>query len=96
MALVLGIDTGGTYTDSVIMDSDTGKIISGEKALTTKDNLQEGIRASIMKHSDISGIKSVILSTTLATNKIVEGKGDPTGLIYGKSGSRKRSVSCFG
>ena len=82
MALVLGIDTGGTYTDSVIMDSDTGKIISGEKALTTKDNLQEGIRASIMKHSDLSGIKSVVLSTTLATNKIVEGKGDPTGLIY--------------
>ena len=82
MALVLGIDTGGTYTDSVIMESDTGRIISGEKALTTKDNLQEGIRASIMKHSDISGIKSVILSTTLATNKIVEGKGDLTGLIY--------------
>ncbi len=82
MALVLGIDTGGTYTDSVIMDSDTGQIISGEKALTTKDNLQEGIRASIMKHSEISEIKSVVLSTTLATNKIVEGKGDPTGLIY--------------
>ncbi len=82
MALVLGIDTGGTYTDSVIMDSVTGEIVSGEKALTTKDNLQMGIRASIMKHSDISGINSVVLSTTLATNKIVEGKGDITGLIY--------------
>lgn len=82
MAIVLGIDTGGTYTDSVIMDTDTGKIISGEKALTTKDNLQMGIKASIKKHKDLSDIKAVILSTTLATNKVVEGKGDSTGLIY--------------
>ena len=42
MVLGLGIDTGGTYTDSVVIDLDTKQIVSRSKALTTRDDLIKG------------------------------------------------------
>lgn len=79
---ILGIDTGGTYTDSVILDS-SQKVVCYSKALTTKEDLRIGIRNSINKleFTEFSRIGLVSLSTTLATNAIVEGKGCKTGLI---------------
>ncbi|MBO5599442.1 MAG: hypothetical protein J5897_00165, partial [Candidatus Methanomethylophilus sp.] len=47
MTYGLGIDTGGTYTDTVIVDLETGKSICSNKALTTRDNLSVGIRESL-------------------------------------------------
>ena len=43
MRIGLGIDTGGTYTDSVLLDLETGQVIRKEKALTTYPNLEVGI-----------------------------------------------------
>lgn len=40
--MILGIDTGGTYTDSVLLDE--GRVYSKGKALTTHYNLTKGIR----------------------------------------------------
>ena len=79
----IGIDTGGTYTDSVIVGLETGNVISKAKALTTPRNLGLGIRASLEKldASLFGKIKLVALSTTLATNSVVEGKGARVGLI---------------
>jgi len=83
MRLGLGIDTGGTYTDSVIIDFDSGKIIAKAKALTTRYDLTVGIANSIdnLGKIDPSHIKLVSASTTLATNSIVEGKGARACLI---------------
>jgi N-methylhydantoinase A/oxoprolinase/acetone carboxylase beta subunit len=77
MRLGLGIDTGGTYTDSVIIDFETGKVITKAKALTTRYDLSVGIADSIDNLGDFdpSEIRLVSASTTLATNSIVEGKG---------------------
>jgi len=77
MQLGLGIDTGGTYTDSVIINFETGKIIAKAKALTTRYDLSVGIANSIdnLGDFDSANIKLVSASTTLATNSIVEGKG---------------------
>ncbi len=47
MNLALGIDTGGTYTDAVLVDHDTGQVLVGAKALTTRRDLAVGIRAAI-------------------------------------------------
>ena len=47
MSLILGLDAGGTYTDSVIFDSKTQKIISEGKSLTTNFDLSIGINKSI-------------------------------------------------
>lgn len=77
----LGIDTGGTYTDSVVADMDTGEIICRSKALTTRDNLINGIVASLRGLSCPVKISLVSLSSTLATNSIVEGKSCRVGLI---------------
>ncbi|WP_227762010.1 hydantoinase/oxoprolinase family protein [Zhaonella formicivorans] len=83
MSLVLGIDTGGTYTDGVIMDLEKQKIITKAKALTTRENLTTGIRNCIkaLNFEDYKAIKLVSLSTTLATNAIVEGRGSEVGLL---------------
>ena len=47
MGLGLGIDTGGTYTDSVIVALDSGRVLSKAKALTTRQDLVAGIESSI-------------------------------------------------
>lgn len=97
MAYILGMDTGGSYTDGVLLDSNTKKVISKAKALTTKDNLVVGITECIealaVANTDL--VDMVCLSTTLATNAVVEGKGCPTGLIeIGKKISGQTPAAC--
>ena len=83
MSLVLGIDTGGTYTDGVIIERAGKKILGKAKALTTRENLITGIRncISALEFDKFEEISVVSLSTTLATNAIVEGHGCEVGLI---------------
>lgn len=47
MSLVLGIDTGGTYTDGVIVELENKQIVKKAKALTTREDLSIGIRNCI-------------------------------------------------
>jgi len=84
MGLRLGIDTGGTYTDAVIVDADTQAVLNKSKSLTTKHNLIEGVAASIGKtlaDRNPADVTLVCLSTTLATNAIVEGHGARAALV---------------
>lgn len=83
MTFVLGIDTGGTYTDGVVMNRSNKEIITKAKALTTRYDLSVGIRNCInnMDFDAFSDISVVSLSTTLATNAIVEGRGCEVGLL---------------
>lgn len=83
MYLGLGIDTGGTYTDAAIMDMSNGTVIESNKALTTYPDLIRGIKNSIegLNPDYLKRIKFVSVSTTLATNTTLEGKGYPAGLI---------------
>ncbi|MCL2141443.1 MAG: hydantoinase/oxoprolinase family protein [Methanimicrococcus sp.] len=83
MDLGLGIDTGGTYTDAVLMDLKTGAVIEKSKALTTHSNLMTGIMQAMdmLSASHFQNIKFTSISTTLATNTTLEGKGYPCGLI---------------
>ncbi len=81
--LLLGIDTGGTFTDSVLFDPEKRRIVARSKAPTTHGMLIHGIVASIeglgISRPDLIGL--VGLSTTLATNALVEGKNRPVGLV---------------
>ena len=81
MRLGLGIDTGGTYTDSVILDLDTKEIISRSKALTTHDDLLKGIVDSIDGLRSHENIQLVSPSSAWATDSVVEGKGCRVGLL---------------
>jgi N-methylhydantoinase A/oxoprolinase/acetone carboxylase beta subunit len=86
MKIVLGIDTGGTYTDAALVDHETGSVLVGAKALTTRHDLAIGIERAVrgVLHREAvvpEAIHLVALSTTLATNAIVEGQGRPVGLL---------------
>jgi N-methylhydantoinase A/oxoprolinase/acetone carboxylase beta subunit len=91
MNLALGIDTGGTYTDAVIIDYDTGQVVASAKALTTREDLAIGITAAIRHALDAAAqsipdfstdqITFVAISTTLATNALAEGHRATVALI---------------
>ena len=74
--MLLGIDTGGTYTDAVLYDRARG-VLASAKALTTKHDLSLGVAEAIAGVAEraTEPISLVSLSTTLATNAIVEGQG---------------------
>ena len=80
MTLVIGLDTGGTYTDAALVDTADGRVLATGKALTTRDDLSVGVGGAIRRILDIydgkaSDIGLISLSTTLATNAVVEGVG---------------------
>lgn len=83
MSYILGMDTGGTYTDGVIVDSLKKEVLCKAKALTTKEDLTIGIRNCLeqLDTNCFPSISLVSLSTTLATNAIVENKGCRVGLL---------------
>ena len=78
MTLRLGIDTGGTFTDAVLVD-DQKHIVAAEKSLTTRFDLTIGIGDVIDKLSKamLARVSMVSLSTTLTTNSVVEDLGAP-------------------
>src|SRR4030067_2026493 len=82
-ALVLGIDTGGTYTDGVLLEYHSRRVLATHKSLTTKRDFSIGIEQVIegIHIEDPAAIKMVSISTTLATNAIAEGKGKRVALL---------------
>ena len=82
MPLFLGLDTGGTYTDAVLFDPAKG-VLAAAKSLTTKQDLSIGLKGAMegVLGQAGEGIAMVGLSTTLATNAIVEGHASPICLL---------------
>jgi N-methylhydantoinase A/oxoprolinase/acetone carboxylase beta subunit len=86
MTYLLGVDTGGTYTDAVIIDEATDTVVASAKALTSRPDLAMGIGEAIdtaLTEAKIApvDIAMVSLSTTLATNALVEGQGGRVALV---------------
>ena len=84
--MLLGIDTGGTYTDAVLYDEATRTVVAKAKSPTTHHELSIGICGAIDAVLALAAvspdrIELVSLSTTLATNALVEGKGRPVGAV---------------
>jgi N-methylhydantoinase A/oxoprolinase/acetone carboxylase beta subunit len=81
--IYLGIDTGGTFTDGVLLDPLTHTILKTTKVLTTHHDLRICIAQVLDQLASDGGgdISLVSLSTTLATNAIAEGKARPVALF---------------
>ena len=79
----LGIDAGGTYTDAVIYDFENDMLTAKSKSLTTPWDFTIGIKKALscIKIDLIKKVELVSVSTTLATNAIVEGQGQKVGLL---------------
>lgn len=98
MAVLLGVDTGGTYTDAVLVRDET-TVIASAKSLTTRQDLAIGVGnavRSVLETAQIAPeeIALASLSTTLATNALVEGQGGRVALIY--IGFRARDLEAHG
>src|SRR4051794_25515905 len=81
----IGIDTGGTFTDVVAFDEDTGELVT-TKTPSTPGNPADGFLAGIDKVLGLLGasgadIDAVSHGTTVATNQLLEGKVDRLGFI---------------
>lgn len=78
----LGIDTGGTCTDAVILDAGR-RVIAKHKSLTTAYDLTVGIGNALagLPRELLESVSLVSLSTTLSTNSVVEGRGAPVSVM---------------
>jgi N-methylhydantoinase A/oxoprolinase/acetone carboxylase beta subunit len=82
MTFRLGIDTGGTYTDAVLVN-DQQQIVATAKCLTTRHDLTLGVGNVLaeLPQDALCDVGLVALSTTLSTNSVVEGHGAPVGVL---------------
>lgn len=85
---LVGVDTGGTYTDAAIIEASGHHVIASAKAITTKGDLAIGVAEAITRAVALlpqglqpQDISLVSVSTTLATNAVVEGHGSAVGVV---------------
>jgi N-methylhydantoinase A/oxoprolinase/acetone carboxylase beta subunit len=80
--MLIGIDVGGTTTDAVVVDGN--KVVKTAYVPTDHDNLLKCLLSALdelVRGIDTRKIERVVLSTTLITNMIAEGKTDPVALV---------------
>jgi len=81
----LGVDVGGTFTDVLLMDEQTG-VTYRAKTPSTPGDQSQGVLAGIQKACRLAGVDPaeiglVLHGTTVATNAILEGRGARVGLV---------------
>jgi N-methylhydantoinase A len=82
----LAVDIGGTFTDAVLVDASSGKVVI-DKTLTTPQNPLVGVKSGVgrllnkagLEPSDITG--PIVHATTLITNALIERKTAPAALV---------------
>ena len=85
MTVRIGVDTGGTFTDVVLYDAETGDV-TVTKTPSTPDAFDEGVLTGIDEalaaaNADTSGVDFLSHGTTVGTNAVLEGEIPPLGLI---------------
>lgn len=85
MSYRLAADVGGTFTDVVLFDEDTGKYET-TKVLTTPDALERGMLAGFdeLVGKDYSQVASIVHGTTSGLNSVIERRGARCALITTK------------
>ena len=86
---IVGIDTGGTFTDCVLIEGDSGEVVTA-KALSTPDDFALGLFESLERAAGVVGLSAeevigrtaqMVVGTTVGTNAFLERSGASTGLI---------------
>jgi len=78
MAVKIGVDTGGTFSDFMLMEGDT---LVMHKVLSTPDNPARAVLQGLRHlRTDLAGV-DVVHGSTVATNALLERKGARTALI---------------
>ena len=79
----IGVDVGGTFTDLVVVDSDS-RLVRVEKGLTSRAAIEDGVLdlvASACPDSGLSERTTFVHGTTVALNMLLERKGARVGLL---------------
>ncbi len=83
--IVIGIDTGGTFTDVTVLDRRTGVMRTAKTPTTPHDPSQGFARAAKDGLAVMNGVATdvsrVLHGTTVATNLILEGKGPRAAML---------------
>ncbi len=84
----LGCDIGGTFTDFVLVNNQTGEFFTN-KCLTTPSDPSDAIEQGVRELAEqlpgfMDNVEEIIHGTTLVINAIIERKGARTGLITTK------------
>ncbi|TDE19233.1 hydantoinase/oxoprolinase family protein [Actinomadura sp. 6K520] len=85
MGYRLGVDVGGTFTDVLLVDEETG-VSHRAKTASTPEDQSQGVLNGIRKVCrdagiDLTEVAHVLHGTTVATNAILQGKGARVGLV---------------
>ncbi len=85
MSYRLGVDVGGTFTDLLLIDEDTGETATAKVPSTPEDS-SIGVLNGIARICEESGIdpaavRRVMHGTTVATNAVLTGRGARVGLV---------------
>lgn len=95
MALIIGIDVGGTHADGVLLDGD--QVLVKNKVLVEQENLSESI-ITLLKSllpDTPEKLSRIHLSTTLCTNAIVNNTLDKVGMfIQAGPGMNPEFLNC--
>lgn len=82
----LAVDIGGTFTDVVLMDRASGRVVV-DKTLTTPSAPLDGVRTGVRQLLAKAGVTPsditapIVHATTLITNALIEGKVGRAGLV---------------
>jgi N-methylhydantoinase A/oxoprolinase/acetone carboxylase beta subunit len=82
MGMILGLDVGGTHTDAVLVES--AGVAGAVKVPTDARDLMGSVLTALealTQEVDPRRIERAVLSTTLTTNAIVQGRTPPAGLL---------------
>ena len=80
MSLIAGIDIGGTFTDLVLLDKQTGEV-RVDKVPSTPGDLSIGLIDALKQSNAGPDVELIVHGTTVATNAILERKGARCGLL---------------
>ncbi len=85
MGYRLGVDVGGTFTDLLLIDEESGRTFRA-KTPTTGTDQSLGVLRGIERICELAGIEpsaitQLLHGTTVATNAVLEGKGALVGLV---------------
>src|SRR5215813_7895670 len=81
----VGVDIGGTFTDLIVVNQETGAFAMG-KVLTTSDDPARAVEEAFVEtlhQADVAPepVRHVVHGTTLVTNALSERKGAPIALL---------------
>jgi N-methylhydantoinase A len=84
MSIYLGVDIGGTFTDLIAFDQESGELYHAKRPTTYEDLVQGIINCTQVSGVDLQKTNNVVHGTTIAINTVIEQTGARTALITTK------------